>query len=125
MLRLVCIYTVAGWGASLVLVPLLQFTGYALANALVAITVGFFLPLRELRRIVKVEPASGLWRPFAASVAMGAVVYGLSGLLVRDLLSLALVGLLGGALYMGLLVALDGRRLRGEIREVVAFALGG
>lgn len=107
--RLLIIYTLVNWGAS---VPLVYFFGFngAMIGSVIVLYVSLPLTWYYIRKIVKVEVIRHIWPAFIASVIAGVVAFKLNFLAV-NLLNLFFVAFLAGLVYLAALLLFDRRRL--------------
>jgi len=111
--KLLIIYTLVNWGAS---VPLVERIGFseALIGSVIVLYVSLPLTGYYIRKIVKVEVIRHVWPAFAASVLAGIAAFKLN-FLAGNLLGLFLAGFAGGLVYLAGLIVFDKRRLCADI----------
>jgi O-antigen/teichoic acid export membrane protein len=112
------IWTVAQVGLSLALLHSYGYTGIALAFAIVRglaviAVVAMVLP------VVPIRLGQAVAIPLLAAIAVAAAAYGATLILPASLLNLVLVGIAMMVVYGGFLFAVDRRRLRSEISNLL------
>jgi len=111
--KLLIVYTLVNWGASVPLVYLYGFNG-AMIGSVIVLYVSLPLTWYYIRKIVKVEIIRHSWPAFVASGLAGLLAFKLNFLAI-NLLSLFLVGFLGGLVYLACLFVFDRNRLSADI----------
>jgi len=111
--KLLIIYTLVNWGASVPLVYWFGFNG-AMIGSVIVLYVSLPLTWYYIRKIVKVEVIRHVWPAFAASVLAGIAAFKLN-FLAGNLLGLFLAGFAGGLVYLAGLIVFDKRRLCTDI----------
>jgi len=112
--KLLIIFTIVNWAASVPLVYRFGFVG-AMIGSVIVLYVSLPLTWYYIRRIVPVEVIRHTWPAFAASALAGIVAFKLS-FLAGNLLGLFLVGFTGGLVYLAGLFLFDRRQLSLDIR---------
>ena len=115
-IKLLLIYTLVNWGASVPLVYLFGFNG-AMIGSVIVLYISLPLTWFYIRKIVKVEVIRHLWPAFTASILAGLFAYRLNFLAI-NLISLVFVGLTAGIVYLLLLLLLDRRHLLADLAWV-------
>ncbi|HUD05232.1 MAG TPA: oligosaccharide flippase family protein [Patescibacteria group bacterium] len=90
-------WTIATWVLTPILIVTMGFNGVAAASALIACSVVLVVYLAK--KYVKFNVFAATMYPFLAAAIMGIVIYFLSPILVRSLISLIFMILLGAVLY--------------------------
>jgi len=103
--RLLIIYTVLNWLASVPLVYHFGFIG-AMAGSVIVLFVSLPLNWYYLNQIIKVNFLNQIWPSFVAGIIAGFLVWKLE-FLALNLLSLSLILLIGGLSYIFILIILD------------------
>ena len=111
-LKLMIFWTILTWVLTAGLVFKLGFVGAALASALVAVTS--VLSIILVQKVVLFS-LRNILAPFLSAAFMGLIVYFLSERLVFDFFSLALVTVLGGIIYLILILVLARDRFLTEL----------
>ena len=112
--KLLIIFTIVNWAASVPLVYRFGFVG-AMIGSVIVLYVSLPLTWYYIRKIVKVEVIQHIWPAFLASSLVGLLAFKLNFLIV-NLFSLILVGFFGGLVYLTCLFAFDHRQLLVDIR---------
>jgi O-antigen/teichoic acid export membrane protein len=122
-LRIMTFWTVAEWGLSLALIPMLGFMGVAVGYALGG-WVAVVALLGAIRRVgVEVDLSYVLLRPLlAGALTVGAVLVAKQGV-VPSPLGLCALAILGLVAYGAIMLALEGGRFVGEVRSDARFFL--
>lgn len=110
VLKLTAIWTVAGWGLAVPATLWLGFNGFAAAMAVVSLLS--YLSVLEMNKVIKIEFVRTSLRLLAIAAIPAGFVWAMAPVVVQDSVSLAVLGGLGGAIYLGLLY------LAGELAEV-------
>lgn len=114
VLALMVLYTTLTWGIGLPMIHYYGFVGIAITVCLITYLT-FPLVLMALRRVVVVDTFAMVWRPFVASLSMGAVVLLVTNRYVDGLFSLLGTILLGVVVYGLVLSLIDGKYLKSEL----------
>lgn len=117
-IKLLLIYTVVNWGASVPLVYKYGFNG-AMIGSVIVLYLSLPLTWYFMRQIVKVDVIDQVWAPFWASLVSGIVIYFSSQRFVNNLFSLIAVLIIGGLCYLALLFALERKRLVNDSKWLV------
>jgi O-antigen/teichoic acid export membrane protein len=105
------------WLLTVPLVLMWNFNGVVLAGVLVSAT--FFIPLREVRKKVKVNLWSHFLPYLGYSILTGLAMFWLSKIVViESLLELLMIGIFGAVIYWGMVFVLRGKAL---IRDFLRF----
>ena len=112
--KLLIIYTLVNWGASVPLVYWFGFNG-AMIGSVIVLYVSLPLTWYYIRKIVPVEVIRHTWPAFAASALAGFLAFKLN-FLAGDLISLFLVGFTGGLVYLAGLAVFDRKQLMLDAR---------
>lgn len=113
VLTFMAIYTVLTWGLGAPLIYKFGFVGIAIAGFVITyLTLPFVV--RAMNQVVTVDTWGMLKKPVFASLGMTLVIYPLNQYLTRDLWTLAITILLAIVVYAGLIIALDGSKLKAE-----------
>ena len=112
--KLLIIFTLVNWVASVPLVYRFGFVG-AMIGSVIVLYISLPLTWYYIRKIVKVEVIQHIWPAFLASSLVGLLAFKLNFLIV-SLFSLILVGFFGGLVYLTCLFAFDYRQLLVDIR---------
>lgn len=107
--KLLIIFTLVNWGASVPLVYRLGFNG-AMIGSVIVLYVSLPLTWFYINRIAGVAVIKNTWPAFGAALAAGICGYILSGR-VTNLLTLLMFGSLSGLIYLVTIFLLDRRRL--------------
>ena len=113
VLTFMAIYTVLTWGLGAPPIYKFGFVGIAIAGFVITyLTLPFVV--RAMNQVVAVDTWGMLKKPVFASLGMTLVIYPLNQYLTRDLWTLAITILLAIVVYAGLIIALDGSKLKAE-----------
>lgn len=107
--KLLIVYTLVNWGASVPLVYRFGFNG-AMIGSVIVLYVSLPLTWYYIRRIVKVEVIRHLWPAFLAGALAGLAGWRLS-YLADNLVNLLTVGIASGLVYLAALVLFDRKQL--------------
>ncbi|MBU1500334.1 oligosaccharide flippase family protein [Patescibacteria group bacterium] len=113
--KLLIIFTIVNWAASVPLVYLLGFNG-AMIGSVIVLYVSLPLTWYYIRKIVKVEVIKHIWPAFIASLISGLLVYQFVGHFATNLINLLLVLFAGGLIYLGLLFMMEKQKLIADVR---------
>lgn len=113
--KLLILFTLINWLASVPLVYLIGFNG-AMVGSVIVLYVSLPLTWFYIKKIVPVAVLSQLWSSFCASLLAGLIIWKLSGLITKNLFSLLLTLFLGGILYLLFLLLLDRGRLVADVK---------
>ena len=114
-IKLLIIYTIINWGASVPLVYLIGFNG-AMVGSVIVLLISLPLTFYFMQRIVKIEIVSQVWSSFIAAAFAGLLAWQASQKWATNLFSLIFVLGLGGILYLLILFLLERKRLIGDIK---------
>ncbi len=117
-LYLMVFWTIATWVLTPIFIILYGFNGVAAASAIIACSVVIVIYLTK--RYVKFNVLKATGYPFLSAVVMGVIVYFLSGILIKGLVSLFFVILLGAMLYFLTVFILARKEVIADIRLVVS-----
>jgi PST family polysaccharide transporter len=117
VLALMFLYTAMTWGIGLPLIRYVGYQGIAVTVALITYTT-FPLVVRELNKVVKVRTFAMIWRPLAASILMGTVIWFFVNSFVHSLITLAIAVAIGAVVYGFFLYILDWKYLKVEVAKV-------
>lgn len=117
VLQIMVFWTILTW----ILVPVAVFSlGFLGVSAAIAgVSATSFLPIVAIKKFVDVEIIKTIWKPLVASVIMSGIVYLISQNLVSNILSLALVVILGVVFYGILIFLLAKEEVLTGIKEVL------
>ena len=115
VLAFMAIYTVLTWGLGAPLIYKFGYVGIAMAGLIITYATLPFV-VRALNNLVPVETWASVKKPLLASLIMGAVTYYINSIFTHSLLTLIFTTLLGVITYILAIIAIDGERLRNEIR---------
>jgi len=98
-LKLMIMWTVLTWTLTPILVFYYGFIGVAVASFLISFTsvITVFL----VKRVLAIKVLNAVFLPIAASAFMGAVVFLLSEIFIRDIMTLVVTVLAGAGIYCG------------------------
>lgn len=117
-LKLMIFWTILTWVLTPILTYNFGFIGVALSSALISLTSITTIIL--VRRFIDVSIWQNIWQPLLCSSLMGAVVFYLSNIFVKDLATLLLLIVVGGIIYWGLIIIVAKDKLKivsGEIKN--------
>jgi len=117
--RLMIVYALLNWAVSVPLVYSFGFNG-AMIGSVIVLYVSLPLNTYLLKKMVKIRIIENIWSSFLAALLAGAATYFLTRTLVNNLISLALVLLVGGLVYLLLLFAFEGEKLIEEGRWLLS-----
>lgn len=109
-IKLLVIYTIVNWLASVPLVYKLGFNG-AMIGSVIVLYISLPLSWYYMRQIVKVEILTQISSSFVASLITGLIIWFLALKWANNLLGLIGMLLMGGLLYLILLWIFEGKRL--------------
>ena len=117
----VTLYLMIFWTAlTWILTPLaifrFGFNGVAMASALIAFTL--FIVVYIVRKYIDFSLVSSVKSPFVSTLVMGIFTYFLSILLIKNFLTLIIVALLGGILYIAMMLLLAKKDLISDFRLI-------
>ncbi|MDZ4228236.1 MAG: oligosaccharide flippase family protein [Candidatus Levybacteria bacterium] len=112
-LRLMVMWTVLIWILTPLLIYLYGYNGVSVASFLVTTTI--FYTVFLVKKIVEFKFISSIAKPLISTLLMTIVVYILSNLFAKDLLSLVFVILTGGIAYSVCLLVLSGKELKADL----------
>ncbi|MFC1711847.1 lipopolysaccharide biosynthesis protein [Patescibacteria group bacterium] len=112
--KLMIIYTIVNWATSVPLVYLMGFNG-AMVGSVIVLLISLPLNTYYIKKIANVSILENTWPPLLAGLLAGLIVFGLSPYLIKNLVSLILVLLLGGLLYLLFLFVFEGKKLLKEL----------
>ncbi len=116
-LRLMGIWTILIWVFTLVLTKLYDFNGYSIAAFLVTLTIVYTIHL--VKKIVDFNFLRSIYQPTIATVVMGTVMYFLGKIVVKDMISLAFLVMIGGAVYVFIMYLQVGKQIITDIRSII------
>lgn len=119
-LRLMVIWTILIWALTPVFIVLIGYNGVAIASFIVSLTIIYTIYL--VKKIVDFEFLKSIYKPLICSVVMGSIVYIIASIFVNGLMSLILVILFGGIIYLSCLYFLTKKELKKDIRFIFAKA---
>jgi O-antigen/teichoic acid export membrane protein len=122
VLKLMILYTLMTWAIGLPLLYFVGFSGIAITVCLITYLT-FPLVIHYMNRVVRIDTAGSVIRPFIASALMAAAIFVLNRYFVDSLLTLAAAITAGAVLYAGLIWALDGRFLKEEVKNILTHSL--
>jgi O-antigen/teichoic acid export membrane protein len=108
-LFLMVFWTIATWVLTLLFIPLFGFTGVALAQAVLSMSLGLVIMLAK-----KISPFSfihSIQIPVIASVAQAGFYYAFRGYQPYQIPRLIIVSVVGGILYMGIVWFFERKRI--------------
>lgn len=108
-LKLMVMWTTLEWLLSPLLTYFYNYSGVAIAAVLISITA--IIPFIIIRKEMKINIIKNVWQPLLASLIMMSVIFFVSKMLVFNFLSLLIVVLLGGAIYLLVIFLLAWKRL--------------
>jgi O-antigen/teichoic acid export membrane protein len=100
VLKYMIFWTILNWTLTYFFIKWFGYNGVAAASFLVAASVMLILP--EVKRYVEFSFIGPIWKQLVASVVMGLLVFSM-GHMITSLISLALVMILAGIVYVGFL----------------------
>jgi PST family polysaccharide transporter len=118
-IRLLIIYTIINWAASVPLVYKYGFIG-AMVGSVIVLYVSLPLTWYYIRQIVPVKVIPHIWASFTAASLSGLLTWKLANSLATNLPSLILTLFLGGLSYLALIFLLDKQNLLTDIRWFLA-----
>lgn len=115
-LKLMVIWTILTWVLTPILIQAFGYNGVAMASFAVTLTI--FITIYLVKQVVKFSFIKSIYKPALSTGAMIISVVVLSQLLVKDLASLILVIILGGAIYTAILFSLAGNEIKADFRKI-------
>ncbi len=113
-LKLMIFWTVLTWILTPLLVVSYGFVGVAISTFLISLTS--IITIILTKRLLTLHIFNQIWLPALGSILMAAVVYLLSLYLVRDKLSLGVVIVIGGLIYVGFILLVGKRKLINQLK---------
>lgn len=113
-LKLMVLWTILEWALVPVLTIYYGFYGVAIAQAIIAFTS--IIPIIIVVRMIKINVLKQLWQPLSASIVMGILTYMIAIYFVFNFLSLLVASLIGGLIYLLIMIVLARDRILNEIR---------
>lgn len=113
-LKLMILWTSLTWILTPVLIKIYGYNGVSIASFLVTLTIVITVYL--VRKIVDFGFLVSIYKPFISSVIMGILVYISAKVIVNNLVSLALVVIFGGMIYVVFIYSWAGGELRSGLR---------
>lgn len=110
-------WTIATWVLTPLFIMWYGFNGFAEASAVIAISV--IAVVYVARRFVYFEIFQSIFYPFFSAAAMGAIIYFLSPMIVRNFLTLSLMIIVGIISYAGIILALAHKQMRADIKFLI------
>lgn len=114
-LKLMVMWTVLTWILSPILTFSYGFLGAAMASALISFTS--IIPVIIIRNMFDIKIIQNIYKPLLASILMSVVVYFLSQSYVVNFLTLLLIVLLGGFIYLGIIFLLAKQDIIQNIKQ--------
>lgn len=115
-LYLMVFWTVATWVLTPLAIFLFGFNGVAMASAFIAFSL--FIVIYLVRRYIDFSLVDSVKGPFVSAVVMGVFAYFASTVFVKDFLTLIIIALLGGILYLVSMFTLARTDLVSNVRLV-------
>jgi O-antigen/teichoic acid export membrane protein len=112
-LRLMVIWTVLVWILTPLFIHFYGYNGVSVASFLVTTTIAYTVFL--VKKIVEFNFLSSISKPLISSILMMIMVYILSNLFAKDLLTLVFVILAGGTIYSLCLFAFSGKEIKADL----------
>ena len=109
-------WTVSTWIITPLAIMMFGFNGVSYASAFIALSVVFVVIISK--RFIKFAIFRILVNPFLATIFMGAVVYFLSPLVVKNIPMLIFMIVLGAVIYFSTMFALAKNEILSDIRFV-------
>lgn len=109
-------WTVATWILTPLFIFSFGFNGVALSSAIVAVSavVVIYITKRHIRfSVYKI-----ITKPFISTFLMGIVIYFLSPIIIKNIPSLLLMIIMGGILYLGIILLIAKREILADIKLV-------
>ncbi len=116
-LRLMVFWTIATWVLTLILINFIGFIGVAVASAVISSSV--ILVVYLARRYSHFDIFGSIAAPLFSTIVMGAVLYFLVPLLVKDILTLILVIIGGGAIYLGTIFLVAKEQMKADLKIIL------
>ncbi len=115
-LKLMVIWTILTWILTPVAIYLWGYNGVAIASFMVTLTIGLTVYL--VKKVVKFDFIKSIYKPLFATIIMVIFTYGLSLLILNNLISLFFVIILGGVVYLLLIYLITGRAILLDIKKL-------
>lgn len=115
-LRLMIMWTILEWLLVPVLTIYYNFYGVAIAQAIIAFTS--IIPVIIVMRMVKINIIAQVWQPLLASLFMSVSTYLISLYFVFNFLSLLTVSIIGGLLYLLIMIVFARDKILYEIKTL-------
>ena len=109
-------WTIATWVITPIFIAMYGFNGVAYASALIALSVVIVIYL--VRRYVKFDVIKVTIYPLISSIVMGLIIYFLSPVFVKSILSLILMILFGAVVYFSCVFILAKQEILENIQLV-------
>lgn len=115
VLMFMTIYTILTWGLGAPLIYKFGYVGIAIAGLIITyVTLPFVV--MALNNLVPVETWNSVKKPLLASLIMGVTTYYVNQFFTHSLLTLIFTCLVGMVTYILAIIALDGPRLKSELK---------
>lgn len=117
-LKLMVFWTALTWILTIPLTINFGFIGVAISSAIISFTSIVTVVL--VKKFVEVEILKSIWQPLLSSVIMSVIVQSIANIFVTDLTSLVLMVILGGVIYLLLILILAKDKisiLKGEFKS--------
>jgi lipopolysaccharide exporter len=114
VLRYMVLWTVLNWVLTIWFIKAFGYNGVAAASFLVAASVMLILP--QIKKYVQFSFFGPIWKQFVAAIIMGLLVLAV-GHIITSLITLALVMVLAGAVYVGFMYLIS----KEEFKKVYQF----
>jgi teichuronic acid exporter len=115
-LKLMIMWTILEWCITPPLTYVYGFYGPAISSALISFTS--IITIVIVKKHIDIKIISNIWQPLLASVVMGALTFGIANFLVSNILTLLLTVLMGGAIYLGLVLLLAKHKILENVRGI-------
>lgn len=115
-LYLMVFWTIATWVLTPILIGIYGFNGVAIASAIISLSV--VLVVLITKRYIKFSVLKTITVPFVGSLFMGIVIYFLSSIFVKDLITLMLTVCFGVLLYFSISFIIARETIISDIRLV-------
>lgn len=113
-LKLMVMWTILEWALVPILTIYYGFYGIAIAQAVISFTS--IIPIIIVIRMIKINVAVQLWQPLLAAILMAISTYFIADYFVFNFLSLLAVSLIGGLIYLLMMIVLAKDKILYEIK---------
>ncbi|MDP3988168.1 MAG: oligosaccharide flippase family protein [Candidatus Levybacteria bacterium] len=115
-LKMMVLWTTLTWVLTPILIKIYGFNGVSIASFIVALTI--VITIRLVKGIVDFNFFESIKKPLIAVFIMDIVVFFISKMIIKDILTLIFVMILGGAIYSIILLSIAGKEIRNDLQKI-------